>query len=75
VVLPRKYRTVGGSGGVEEPKEEWSLLTKEAVRSYTSNWSLIHYKYSAYSGSYLDLPKYISIYYQTLLLKNRECKR
>lgn len=27
------------------------------MNSYSSNWNLIHYKYSAYSGSYADLPK------------------
>ncbi|PSN40266.1 Dedicator of cytokinesis protein 11 [Blattella germanica] len=34
-----------------------SLFSKECLKSYTSNWNLIHYKYSAYSGTYLELPK------------------
>lgn len=33
------------------------MFTKQCVNSYSCNWNLIHYKYSAYSGSYADLPK------------------
>lgn len=33
-----------------------SLLTKRCIESYLSNWNVIHYKYSAYSGSYIQLP-------------------
>lgn len=43
-----------GEEGVE------SLLTKECLRSYTSNWNLVHYKYSGYSGTYLELPRYLN---------------
>lgn len=35
-----------------------NLLTKECLSSYTSNWNLVHYKYAAYSGGYLELPRY-----------------
>lgn len=60
MVLPRRYRTlvpiVSQTSDNEEGGE--NLLTKECLRSYTSNWNLIHYKYSAYSGTYLELPKY-----------------
>jgi len=38
-----------------------NLLTKECLRSYTSNWNIVHYKYAAYSGSYLELPRYINL--------------
>lgn len=34
------------------------MFTKQCINSYSSNWNLIHYKYSAYSGSYTNLPKY-----------------
>lgn len=33
------------------------LLTRQALNSYTSNNHIIHYKYSAYSGSCHDLPR------------------
>jgi hypothetical protein len=40
--------------------EEANLLSKECIKSYSSDWNLIYYKYSAYSGSYLDLPGYVN---------------
>ncbi|XP_044001761.1 dedicator of cytokinesis protein 9 isoform X3 [Aphidius gifuensis] len=59
IVLPRRHRTVEPivekilevSDGTE------SLLTKECLRSYASNWNLVHYKYASYSGTYSELPK------------------
>ncbi|KAG8235461.1 hypothetical protein J437_LFUL014091 [Ladona fulva] len=57
VVLPRKYRTVGSNVPLENELEGCGLFIKECVKSYSSNWNIIHYKYSAYSGSYLNLPK------------------
>ncbi|KAI5737707.1 hypothetical protein M8J76_015984 [Diaphorina citri] len=57
VVLPRRYRTVCHSVPSHINLKECSLFTRECVKTYTCNWHLIHYKYSAYSGSYLDLPK------------------
>ncbi|KAK3914024.1 Dedicator of cytokinesis protein 9 [Frankliniella fusca] len=56
VVLPRKYRTVSQPSPPECDSRE-NLLTKECLKSYASNWHLVHYKYSAYSGTYLELPK------------------
>lgn len=60
MVLPRRYRTLVPTVSQTSDNEEGgeNLLTKECLRSYTSNWNLIHYKYSAYSGTYLELPKY-----------------
>lgn len=46
-----------------------NLLTKECLHSYTSNWNLVHYKYAAYSGTYLELPKYMNL---TRLIKITE---
>ncbi|XP_071453557.1 dedicator of cytokinesis protein 9 [Hetaerina americana] len=58
VVLPRKYRTLGNNVPSEESElAGCGLLIRECVKSYSSNWNIIHYKYSAYSGSYLSLPK------------------
>ncbi|XP_026677527.1 dedicator of cytokinesis protein 11-like [Diaphorina citri] len=60
VVLPRRYRTVCHSVPSHINLKECSLFTRECVKTYTCNWHLIHYKYSAYSGSYLDLPNLAS---------------
>ncbi|XP_043521247.1 dedicator of cytokinesis protein 9 [Frieseomelitta varia] len=58
VVLPRRYRTLVPTVSQTSNNEGGeNLLTKECLKSYTSNWNLIHYKYSAYSGTYLELPK------------------
>ncbi|XP_057325531.1 dedicator of cytokinesis protein 9 isoform X4 [Microplitis mediator] len=59
VVLPRRYRTIQPivQNILEQSDGSESLLTKECLKSYASNWNLVHYKYAAYSGSYLDLPK------------------
>ncbi|XP_063975168.1 dedicator of cytokinesis protein 9 isoform X2 [Diachasmimorpha longicaudata] len=59
IVLPRKCRTVqltaekilSATDGTE------GLLTRECLKSYASNWNIIHYKYAAYSGTHMDLPK------------------
>lgn len=41
-----------------------ALFTKRCIESYLANWQFIHYKYSAYSGSYIQLPpQYILILY------------
>lgn len=52
---PREYRT-NTCTAPKSQLEDANLLTKECIKSYFSDWNLIHYKYSAYSGSYLDLP-------------------
>uniref|UniRef100_A0A023F2T5 Putative ph domain-containing protein n=1 Tax=Triatoma infestans TaxID=30076 RepID=A0A023F2T5_TRIIF len=57
VILPRKFRTVSATTPSNNDLNECSLFTKECIKSYISNWNLIYYKYSAYSGSYLELPK------------------
>lgn len=65
VVLPRRYRTTNHSVPVNYETSDCCLFTRECLKSYTCNWNLIHYKYSAYSGSYLELPK---------ILKSEELK-
>ncbi|KAK0080760.1 hypothetical protein PV326_008002, partial [Microctonus aethiopoides] len=59
IVLPRRYRTVESivQNIIDKTDGNESLLTKECLKSYASNWNLIHYKYSSYSGTYLELPK------------------
>ena len=41
----------------DAPQEAKSLMVKECIKSYNSNWSRIHYKYCAYSSSYNHLPE------------------
>ncbi|KAG8037848.1 hypothetical protein G9C98_006059 [Cotesia typhae] len=59
IVLPRRYRTVQSivQSILEQSDGGESLLTRECLKNYASNWNVVHYKYAAYSGSYLDLPK------------------
>lgn len=57
VVLPRRYRTIAQAVPSSSEISNCNLFVKECLKSYSSNWNLVHYKYSAYSGSYLDLPK------------------
>lgn len=57
VVLPRRYRTTTQNIPLSSETSQCSLLVNACLKSYSSNWNLIHYKYSAYSGTYLDLPK------------------
>lgn len=56
VVLPRRYRTVDPSIHTNTSTTEYILLTKKCIESYLASWNVIHYKYSAYSGSYIQLP-------------------
>ncbi|KAK9718639.1 PH domain [Popillia japonica] len=57
IVLPRRYRTTTQTVPSKSETEDCNLFTKQCITSYSSNWNLIHYKYSAYSGTYAELPK------------------
>ncbi|XP_065346303.1 dedicator of cytokinesis protein 11 isoform X2 [Cloeon dipterum] len=65
VILPRKFRTVLPPlpGCVVAGEDQLSklaqspLLARESLRSYNTNWNLVHYKYSSFGGTYHDLPK------------------
>lgn len=63
MVLPRRYRSMVPTAQHITECEEGveNLLTKECLHSYTSNWNLVHYKYAAYSGTYLELPRYMNL--------------
>ncbi|XP_043275620.1 dedicator of cytokinesis protein 9 isoform X2 [Venturia canescens] len=59
VILPKRHRTtvpvvqniLDSSEGGE------TLLTRECLRTYSSNWNLVRYKYSTYGGTHTELPK------------------
>ncbi|KAK2157529.1 hypothetical protein LSH36_189g03056 [Paralvinella palmiformis] len=55
-ISQRRYRTTRSSVPQSAIKDAQSLMVKECIKSYTSSWNVIHYKYSAYSGNYLQLP-------------------
>lgn len=55
--MPRRYRTLSQNFPSQEETENCCLFTKQCINSYSTNWNLIHYKYSGYSGSYADLPQ------------------
>ncbi|KOB77262.1 Dedicator of cytokinesis protein 9 [Operophtera brumata] len=57
VVLPRRWRTVTTAVPDVRTASTCPLLTRQSLLSYASSWNLIHYKYSNYSGSYLNLPR------------------
>ncbi|KAG6459344.1 dedicator of cytokinesis protein 9 isoform X2 [Manduca sexta] len=57
VVLPRRWRTVTTAVPDVRTAASCPLLTRQALLSYASSWNLIHYKYSSYSGTYLNLPR------------------
>ncbi|XP_061379186.1 dedicator of cytokinesis protein 9 isoform X2 [Danaus plexippus] len=57
VVLPRRWRTVTTAVPDVRTASTCPLLTRQALLSYASSWNLVHYKYSNYSGSYLNLPR------------------
>nr|CAH7754240.1 unnamed protein product [Callosobruchus chinensis] len=56
IVLPRKSRTLQQTIPPGTETENCSLFTKQCINTYSTNWNLIHYKYSAYSGTYAELP-------------------
>lgn len=60
-MLPRRYRTVSQTVPDKSETQDCNLLIKQCINSYSCNWKLIHYKYSAYSGSYAELPKQKSL--------------
>ncbi|CAG9099870.1 unnamed protein product [Plutella xylostella] len=59
VVLPRRWRTVTTAVPDVRTASTCPLLTRQALLSYASSWNLVHYKYSSYSGTYLNLPRTI----------------
>ncbi|XP_064615017.1 dedicator of cytokinesis protein 9-like [Liolophura sinensis] len=52
----RKFRTVRSTVPKNATKEASSLLVRECIRTYTSDWHLVEYKYKNYSGNYRQLP-------------------
>lgn len=55
--LPRRLRTIHSSVPPNAFNEAQQLLARECIKSYTSKWNVIHFKYNAYSSGFQELPK------------------
>lgn len=55
--LSRRLRTVNSSVPPNAFNEAQQLLARESIKSYTSKWNIIHFKFNAYSNGFQDLPK------------------
>lgn len=51
----RQFRTATCTVPPDAQSEARSLMVRECMRTYTSDWHEVNFKYSAYSGSYLRL--------------------
>ncbi|KAL1490945.1 hypothetical protein ABEB36_011614 [Hypothenemus hampei] len=56
VLLPRRCRTMASTIPVNKEIENCNLFTKQCIKTYTTNWQVVHFKYEKFAGGYLDLP-------------------
>ncbi|CAG9771792.1 unnamed protein product [Ceutorhynchus assimilis] len=56
VVLPRRCRTLSPTLPPETEIHNCNLFTKQCLKNYSTNWQVVHFKYSQYAGNYHDLP-------------------
>nr|XP_032833671.1 dedicator of cytokinesis protein 9 isoform X1 [Petromyzon marinus] len=54
---PRQRRTVVPSVPPEAAQEARSLLVTECIKSYTTSWNVLDYRYQQYTGDYRQLPQ------------------
>uniref|UniRef100_UPI00398E3B7D dedicator of cytokinesis protein 9-like isoform X5 n=1 Tax=Pristiophorus japonicus TaxID=55135 RepID=UPI00398E3B7D len=54
--LKRHGRTLCSTVPDNARKEAHSLLVTECIKTYNSDWHLVHYKYEDYSGDFRQLP-------------------
>ncbi|XP_041051229.1 dedicator of cytokinesis protein 11 isoform X1 [Carcharodon carcharias] len=55
-IIPRHRRTIQSTLPSDAEKLAQSLLVKECIRTYNSDWHLVNYKYEAYAGDFRTLP-------------------
>ncbi|XP_078268005.1 dedicator of cytokinesis protein 11-like, partial [Rhinoraja longicauda] len=54
--VPHQRRTVCSALPTDADTQAHSLLVKECIRTYTSDWLVVNYKYEAYGGDFRSLP-------------------
>ncbi|XP_067903129.1 dedicator of cytokinesis protein 11-like [Heterodontus francisci] len=54
--IPRQRRTIQSTLPSDAERLAHSLLVKESIRTYNSDWHLVIYKYEGYAGDFRSLP-------------------
>lgn len=54
--VPRQRRTLHSTVPADAAKLAQSLLVKECIKTYNSNWHVANFKYEDYSGDFRNLP-------------------
>ncbi|GIX75289.1 dedicator of cytokinesis protein 9 [Caerostris extrusa] len=57
-IIPRVHRTDNPAIPTLSENEISSLFTRQCLKTYMRDWNVINYKYKAYAGSYLQLPRF-----------------
>ena len=60
--IKRECRTIRSTVPNQVLENQQNYFAYKCAQFYTSDWSTVTYKYAAYSGNYLLLPKYILFY-------------
>ncbi|XP_048400109.2 dedicator of cytokinesis protein 11 isoform X2 [Stegostoma tigrinum] len=56
LTIPRQRRTIHSTVPSDAEKLAQSLLVKECIKTYNSDWLLVNYKWEGYAGDFRSLP-------------------